>query len=730
MRVVRDQYTFAWDQGEDVFTLTDPQGRLMVSSPMQPAIVVSSGWSIGTVSDVAADEDRLQVTYDGVNGSGSVSVAWRFEPTRCWLEPIAYASTADEDVVSLHYFARPDLVAGDEPMPGLLCRYLIHPGISGSPAITPVINMQARLDLTSWLGRGGQGRITHRQQWGLPVHYLAGQNSTAHPVDVGAMTNKVSDAFCLGLADLPQGDLFLRTAGERTAPMVQIRSDLWGHVSGPGTHELGASMMWAFGPTYEAAIRSYYAGLVESGAVAIRPSSPGRDSVSAASQANTWGAQLTTGLGSQLFNQHGLEEIHKQLIASGLESQLFVVDDKWEGEYGTLEHDQERFPQFEKVLDDIRGQGRRIGIWAAFLRCDHPASVGLTTDDLLRDVNGEPIVLGPLDAPYFLFDVTRPGVPGVLTAGIERFVARYRPVLVKFDFGYEIPDVSVCAPYDKHYAGERYLKLALEIATEALRAADPEIVVMYNSLSPLFTPYVDLHGTDDPWMAQGEYHAEMNRRMYFSRQLAELGTPTYGSGGYDWTNQVDIWFDSVAMGSLGMLGSFAGDQSDSVLTPQQVAIHNGLNRLTREVTQFRVEAIGASGLGSVTGGRSSSWVRYEDDEAVLMVLRPGGFFGAPGVRGFGIVVQTDVDIAVGPLDAAPSLDAAERLGVVVRGPGRFVLSTRADTATVTMHAFDGAQRVVGVRAARGMLYITVPDAVDESPVSWIEIARGDADADH
>jgi hypothetical protein len=248
---------------------------------------------------------------------------------------------------------------------------------------------------------------------------------------------------------------------------------------------------------------------------------------------------------------------------------------------------------------------------------------------------------------------------------------------------------------------------------------------MYYALSPLFAPYFDLHSLDDPWMNAQEYHVEANRRFFFSRLLGELGRPSYGSGGYDWVDQIDIWFDTVAFGPLGLLGSFTGDQSDSACTPRHVATYNGLARLARPGTRFTVEAIGASGLGSVTGARSSSWARFEDGEPVLIVLRIHGFVGAPGQRAFGDLLASDVDVAVSALDGAASLPTARRLGVVPRGSGELQLgfASHGETVEVVVHTLDGASFQSLVTASGGVLRIALSTSVDGVPVTWIEVRR-------
>lgn len=733
VRAAGPQYGFVWSPADDEFRLLDGQGRTVVSGPMQPAVVIRRPgaahptWSPGRPDQVTATGDTLQITYAGVNGEGALTMRWRFESGRCWLEPVTYTQPDDAAVVSLYYFALPPSEVPELPNPGLLCRYLVHPGINGAGVLSPVIITIANLDTISWLGRGGPATIgpdrgLMRQQWGLPSYYLAGVNSTVHSVEPGALTRHRTDAFCLGLADLPAGDMMLRQRNGRFAPVVQLHGDLWGHLTGAGTFELGARMIWVLGDGYRDAIRRYQRELVDAGVISTKSWSPEKTATATASQYNTWGAQIAAGQASHHFDEEGLLAIHDRFVSSGLRAEMFVIDDKWEGRYGLLEHSAERFPQFDRFLRRLRENGQRIGLWAAFLRCDDPSLLGLTHSHMLRGTDGGPVVLGSPGEQYYLLDVTQPEVQRVLRERITGFVERYRPDLVKFDFGYEVPALSRCAPADLAYAGERLLRFGLDLIVGALRAANPDIVVMYYSLSPLFAEHIDLHGLDDMWMNAGEYHLEANRRLFFSGILGELGMPSYGSGGYDWTHITDIWFDSVVFGSLGSLGSFTGDLSDSTLTDRHVAKFNGLSRLARRQVHFAVDPVGAAGLGPVSAARSSSWVRRENGEITLVALRVAGLAGAPGVSAVADLVTTDVDVVLASLEGTTGVVAASHLGLVPYGDGTVVLArSSAAAVTVREHTLDGGSVESVYQVPDGLLQLPVREDIDGSPVTWLEL---------
>ena len=161
---------------------------------------------------------------------------------------------------------------------------------------------------------------------------------------------------------------------------------------------------------------------------------------------------------------------------------------------------------------------------------------------------------------YYIIDFTQPAVAKVLSDLVRKFIRRYKPDLFKFDFGYELPAAGIAAPQDKKWTGERLMWKGLDIVIKAMREENPDLVVMYYQLSPLFLDYFDLHSTDDLFLAAGEYDLEANRRIYFSSLLGPLGIPTYGSSGYDWASAPNIWFDSAAVGTIGSLNDFQADE--------------------------------------------------------------------------------------------------------------------------------------------------------------------------
>ena len=296
VRVEGANYIWEWSPDTDRFRMMDKQGRELASSALQPAVVVQPVGQKGAARAVAGrlashqvQGNRVICTYEAVNHSATLSVAWRFDEHGPWVEPVIYKSTAAEDVVSLHYFAEAE---GEHVMPSLEVNNLVLPGISESSAISPIAPQDMGWNLTSWLGRGAPKGLSLEQQWGLPAHYFCGFRGHGVADSVGMPPSDTSGAFCCGLADLPNGDLFLTQLHRRASLALALRGDLWEHLRGPGQFTLGATLFWSFGPNLYEAIRQYYLGLIDAGIIKKKVNSARKNAAALAPQWCTWGEQV------------------------------------------------------------------------------------------------------------------------------------------------------------------------------------------------------------------------------------------------------------------------------------------------------------------------------------------------------------------------------------------------------------------------------------------------------
>lgn len=724
IRVTGANYAWEWSQETDRFRFSDREGHLLASGALQPVVVIQPSGkkdarhaAAGRLASHKVQGNRVTWIYERVNGSAQLTVVWRFDEQGPWVEPIIYQTTAAEDVVSVNYFAE---ASGDQVKPALEVNNLVLPGICESPAISPIANHLMDWNLTSWLGRGAPRGMRLTQQWGLPAHYFCGFRG--HEIGSGTdlPLESACAAFCCGLAELPTGDLYLTQQHFRGSLVFDMRSDLWGHLRGPGRFKLGATLFWAFGPNFYEATRQYYLGLMHAGVIKRKTNSARKNTAALAPQWCTWGEQVARHREGGRLDETTLTTMYDELKASGLQAQMFSIDDKWEGAYGSLEHDAVRFPHFEQFLERLRADGHRLGMWAAFMRCEGPSSLGLTIEDMLHRASGEPYKAGK----YYLLDFTRPAVAKVLHDRAAKFAQRYKPDLVKFDFGYEIPALDAVAPHDMSWAGERMLWKGLDVVTSAMREVNPDIVVMYYELSPLFTEHLDLHSPDDLFMAIEEFDLEANRRFFFSSLCGEFGMPTYGSSGYDWISGPSTWFDSVVVGTIGTLASFYGSTAPGDgPTPERMAKYNGLTHLVRATNQFSVIPLDADFEAPTRGAHASSWARLEKGEAVLVALRKQRLDGLAGSGQYRDLVSATASVVTASR-TNDALARASKLGIVPYGDGEITLRREAEPsgyAEITEHCWGGktAKSHVAIRAAK--LTVALRERSENGLVEWLEV---------
>jgi hypothetical protein len=729
VEVKAPNYSWRYTQSDDTFNLRDSRNRVIVSGKVQPAVIVATVGQPasrlcipGRPSGHDIEHGRITFKYEGVNGSSRLSMTWRFDEHGIWTDPIVFEVPTEHDVVSIRYFGQG---SGTSSLPSLQSSYLVVPGIFSGSSVSPIVGESVHLDESVWLGRGGSSSGLS-QQWGLPVHYFCGFSIDRSSGERNMYTEGKSDAFACGLADLPGGDLFLQLHEGKCSPWIDYRGDLWKHLRGPGRLSLGATFLWTIAPDYYQAIAGYYEELVQAKIIQRHHNSPRKTAIALTPQFCTWGAQVDRNKGGENLDEAFLNQVYRELRASGMKAGLISFDDKWEGTYGSLVHSAARLPHFEQFLNQLRADGYRIGMWAALMRCERPSDLGLTEENMLLLPDGKPHLV---NSQYYILDFTQPIVAKALSEIARNFVRRYKPDLLKFDFGYELPAVSVAAPRDKNLAGERLMFKGLDVVIKAMREENPDLVVMYYNLSPLFLDYFDLHSPDDLWAAAGEYDLEANRRFFFSCLLAPLGIPTYGSSGYDWTSAPNIWFDSAAMGTIGSLNDFQGDEQGEASTPALIARYNGIAKALRPASTFEILPLDTIPEAPTLGAHARSWARFEDGCLVMLAYRPL----APGEENSLMqpkiidsrvrdIIRCGVPVVVSSR-TSESLSRCTRLAVVPYGDAEIVLHREQGTrAEIHSHYLRDSVTQSHTTIEDGQLKLRVPilNSAGE-PLEWIEV---------
>lgn len=701
-------YTWEWDSATDTFWLHDKNQRIITHARHKPFCITSpTQLEFTNVTHRILDE-QIRITYHGQSPASSLTVVWSFHPNFISLEPFIHTLPADIDLVRIVYFPQTN---SDSYKPSMYSHYAVVPGLTMSANISPIVDLHSRLNTTAVLGSGAMRGPGLTQQWGLPAHYFCTFNTSDRWNAIGAKAQQ-SEAACWGLAALPQGDFHLEIREIGISPILNLRTDLWKHK----LDTFGFHFLITFGENYHEAIRKYYQVLQHEKFISPKKHSPKKQEVLLAPQYNTWGVESALALPPEQLTEDLVRDIFNKLQHSGMKAKTFVIDDKWEGIYGELKHDPERFPNFEKLLNDIRAQGYNIGLWAAFLRCQNPAALGLNESHLLQTHEGKPLWLDHQTSRYGIFDVTQPKVQEVLRQRAKDFIRRYKPDLIKFDFGYELPSLDVAAPQDMTFAGERLLQKGLEVIVGAMKEENPDLVIMYYGLSPQLIDYYDLHSPDDLVYCIGDYDLETNRRIFFSSLCGELGMPTYSSSGYDWDSAIDIWFDSVASGSLGSLHCFDGDENGEKPSARHIAKFNGINSLVRKEAHFTTKPIHAKWQGGLRAGFSPSWERIENGKTVLLALRTHQFDGRPTPNSRKDVLDSNIMLVAASLDDE-SIGESSHVGIVPFGDGRCSIKSNYRNAKIIEHHLNG-KRSEARLAFNDQLTLKL---IQNETLEWVEI---------
>ncbi len=403
IQVSTPTYKWEWDAETDLFQLFDSQNRLISRARHQPLIVTTKDRAEYSRSNRSFEiqDDRVVISYLLDKSASRLTVSWLFKTDFISLEQLQYESSESHDIVQIIYFPE---VTGDSYKPSMYSHYAVVPGLCMSSSISPIIDLHSRLSVTTVLGSGAMRGPGLTQQWGLPAHYFCTFNTSDQWNAIGAKGLQ-SGAACWGLAELPQGDFRLEIREIGISPIL-ISAVTFGSTKAKDL-KLGFSFLIAFGENYHEAIRSYYKILQREKIIAPKNISQKKKDVMLSPQYNTWGVESSRAMKPEELTEEIVKDIFDKFQRSGMKARTFVIDDKWEGQYGELKHDEIRFPEFESLLEGFRKQGFYIGLWAAFLRCQDPSALGLDESNLLQTPEGQPLWLAHQTSRYGIFDVTQ-----------------------------------------------------------------------------------------------------------------------------------------------------------------------------------------------------------------------------------------------------------------------------------------------------------------------------------
>lgn len=339
----------------------------------------------------------------------------------------------------------------------------------------------------------------------------------------------------IGAGSVPDAAMSLRIQSTRGCLQYVYREDLWGALS-------GKKRIWkdllciSTGETPYIAFKKYYdafPGKEKTVANAVKPIW------------NTWGMW-----GKKKYITRPITDFARKVQAG-----IVVLDDPWEISQGAGKPDLKRFPDLYSDLDYIRNTGMQTGIWETMGWITDPFSFGLTKTDLICNKDGEPCRANwnfdPRETSYYCLDISSEKTRKFIWERTIRVMKIVKPAMIKLDFGYGYPSPHMGVPKNPLYRGERHSVELLRIISEAAKSVDPEIAIMYYSISPLLIPFLDLVSMDDQgdlWYEVAKGHQEWS---IWASLLSGKNVSVNGSSSYNWETDDEVLLNTCVFGAPG-----------------------------------------------------------------------------------------------------------------------------------------------------------------------------------
>ena len=224
-----------------------------------------------------------------------------------------------------------------------------------------------------------------------------------------------------------------------------------------------------------------------------------------------WGAQchlasLDGGVPTAFSNQESYDRFLASLKANGLEPGTVVVDDKWQGAYGTADVDRVKWPDLKGWIAGRHAEGQKVLLW--WKAWD---SEGLPPELCVRDSGGRPIAADPSHPAYraLIGDRLREllGADGLDADGL------------KVDFTARTPSGPGLTRHGPQW-GVELLHSLLRTVYEAAKSAKPDALVMTHTPNPYFRDATDMLRLNDVNMER-----PVVEQMRHRARIAELACP-------------------------------------------------------------------------------------------------------------------------------------------------------------------------------------------------------------
>ncbi|GEP97052.1 hypothetical protein CCY01nite_33120 [Chitinophaga cymbidii] len=493
----------------------------------------------------------------------------------------------------------------------------------------------------------------------------------------------------IGAGSVPDGAMTLQIRGSRGCFQYLCREDLWG--APPSQSRTWNDLLRITIDTSAiGAFHKYYASF---------PVDPDKKVAPVSSVWNTWGMWR--------LKKYPIRPIAD--FMENMSNEMMVLDDPWETSQGSGQPNLQKFPDFFADVDYIRRKNTEIGIWETVGWIKDTAAAGLGVHDLIVDTAGKPCLANwnfdPSGDAYYCLDVSSPRTRAFLQERTRKVMRTLKPRLIKLDFGYGMPNPNMGAPRDPKYRGERSSWEMVRLIAEAAKSIDPEVIILYYGISPLWAPLVDMVSLDDQgdlWYDTRQGHAEWSM---WASLLSQQNVAISGSSSYEWRTDDEVLMNTIILGSPGAVLPTELENGDPV--PDRFLNRRlAVNKWYRRTILWK-----PAWLNSHTGSmeappRLRCWGRLEHfagkDVLTALTLREDDHKQLADIQwsgNWGLVAQDD-----------RAVTASARLAVIPFSEGKLNIPCARKPSKVTKLNMQGTTSADNWSWSQGRLTITVTAA--------------------
>lgn len=195
----------------------------------------------------------------------------------------------------------------------------------------------------------------------------------------------------------------------------------------------------------------------------------------------------------------------ENVAEKGIEFSMIIIDDKWQKEYGTLEVDEEKWPDLRRYIDDWHSKGKKVTLWYNLW-----GSEGLDKDEcILKD--GDAVALDPTSPKY----IKR------IEKAIKKLLSDeegcYNADGFKLDFANLIPRGKGLEIYEKGVYGIELLKRNIENIFRIAKKVKPDCLITHTDVHPYFGEITDMIRLHDYYAKSNKGWSNMYNRSFIAK---------------------------------------------------------------------------------------------------------------------------------------------------------------------------------------------------------------------